>query len=116
MNGRGSTVYPDARYGDPRDASMWDPNAQSEPSPFLLTMATPYYHPQHRNLYVQLLGDSLFVTNIPPHDHNEYFVVREFPRGQWFNLRDKHGRQMPVSLLVTNTGELYGCWILESTR
>lgn len=87
------------------------PTAQGSGESFLLGMAAAYYHPRHPDFYVQLLGDTVFLTNIPGSQDNEYVVVASLPVGQWFNPQDRHGRPVPVSLWRTETGQLHGAWI-----
>jgi hypothetical protein len=78
--------------------------------PFLLNMAQAYYHPQYSDFLLQLLGNAVFVNNVPPTGENESFWIRDLPVGQWFTPRDRHGREIPLALFVSETGELYGAW------
>jgi hypothetical protein len=77
---------------------------------FVLNMAQPNYHPMWQDFYLQIIGDTLFANNIPPRGTNHYWVIQSLPVGQWFTPQDRGGQPVPVSLFVTQAGEIHGAW------
>jgi hypothetical protein len=79
--------------------------------PFLIEQAAAYYHPAYsRNLFVQLVFDTLMV-NGPALGQNGYQVVADLPIGTWTQLRDRQGQLLPVAVMRDDVGRLLGAWL-----
>jgi hypothetical protein len=88
-------------------------SARQDAEPFFIEQAAAYYHPDptyHRNLYVQLVFDTLFV-NGPAMGQSGWQVVADLPSGKWTQLKDVQGQDLPVAIMRDDFGRLRGAWL-----
>jgi hypothetical protein len=80
--------------------------------PFVIEMAAAYYHPDfpRGEFFLQTIIDTLF-WNVPPPNTRGFVVIAELPVGQWTQLKDGTGIDLPVAVLRTETGQLQGAWL-----